>query len=56
MENHLNPVPVDVEVGTDWSMPLVQLAEVYQGNLQDVEKVKAELKQVKQETKVFARK
>ena len=51
MENHLPPVPVEVEVGTDWSMPL--LAEVYQGSVQDAEKIEAELKQVKEENKAL---
>ena len=40
-----------MKVGTDWSMSL--LAEVYQGSLQDVEKIEAEQKQVKEETKAL---
>ena len=44
-------MPAEVKVGTDWSMSL--LAEVYQGSLQDVEKIEAEQKQVKEENKAL---
>ena len=51
MENHLPPVPAEVEVGTDCSMSL--MAEVYQGSLQAIEKIEAELKKVKEENKAL---